>query len=205
MASKTLWARRITLVVLAAAAAGCGTAASGAKSLGPVGYRTAGRTVGFSQAATPRSQARRTMRTGRGYRAEFVAAVAGSIRSGPQGLAVFSSSDGRLLRWLVRRAPDPVPVSVSPNGRWLYYYDQGALIRGGCLRWHRGQAGQLFRLSAEQSGGDASIAVNRTGNAVLLEGGSHYPEIWRWGRGKLRLILRSTPSRVVWQPLWLSA
>jgi len=74
------------------------------------------------------------------------------------------------------------------------------------IRWHRGRAVRLFRLSGEQSGGGASVAslaVNGTGNAVLLEGGAHLPEIWRWRRGDLRLILRSTPSRVVWHPLWI--
>ena len=377
MASEGLWARGITLVILAAAAvAGCGPAASGARSVRSAGYRAPGRTAGSSQAATPRPQAPRGTRTGRGSPAAFVAAVAGSIRLAPHGLAVFSSSDGRLLRWLVRSAPDPVPVSVSPNGRWLYYYDQGASARGRCpstgfvdpilwkvptgggrtqragvntpsiafspdgrmvaytvgsrcgrvirivvrdrrtgatrrillarndlrgnnqvgsaqlswapddahlavavapagainalsvinalrarnaitapsippcagensvensgcldpafdvrgrltllrwrdmlsqchrsrcrrssfaewvIRWQRGRAEQLFRLPGEQDN-SASIAVNRTGNAVLLESAIHNPEIWRWSRGRLRLILRSTPRRVVWSPLWL--
>jgi hypothetical protein len=366
MASNGPRARGITLVILAATAvAGCGPAASGARSVGSVGNRAPGRTLSFSQAAMPRSPALGGTPAGRGYPAAFVAAVSHSIRLAPHGLAVFSSSDGRLLRWLVRSASDPVPVSLSPDGRWLYYYDQ-ALTRGGCprtgfvdpvlrkvpagggrprraglttpsiafspdgrmlaytassdcgrvirivvrnrqtgstrriilahndlrgnnqigsaqlswapddahlavavapaaaintlsvinalrarnastarsippcagensgcldpafdvrgrltflewreaavtssfaewvIRWHRGRAEQLFRLSREQRGGAASITVNRTGNAVLLEGGTHYPEIWRWHRGNLTLILRSTPKRVVWRPLWMS-
>jgi hypothetical protein len=74
------------------------------------------------------------------------------------------------------------------------------------LRWHRGKAVRLIRLSGKLSGGGASVAslaVNRTGNAVLLEGGTHLPEIWHWRRGNLRFILRSTPERVAWHPLWI--
>ena len=371
MARKCLRARWITLLTLAVTVvAGCGTAVGGARPAPPRGHGAPGRPAGSSQAGTSRPQARRSTRAGCGYPAAFVAAVGRSIRSGPHGLAAFSSSDGRLLRWLVRSAPDPFPVAVSPNGRWLYYTQyaptQGrcpntgfvdpvlwkvpagggrprrsglrtpsiafspdgrmvaytkssgcgrllrivvrnrrtgatrrillahndlrgnnqvgsaqlswapddahlavavapaAAINGlsvinalrarnaitardiwpcagdtkkiivGCLnpgfdihgrltflkwregdtpnsfaewvvRWHRGRAGKLFRLSGEQSAdGSASIAVNRTGNAVLPDGGQRYPEIWRWYRGPLRLILRSTPGRrVVWNPLWL--
>jgi hypothetical protein len=367
MATKTLRARGIVLIIIAAAVAGCGTAASGANPGMPVSYRAPGKTAGLSQTGMPRPQAPRGTPTGRGYRAAFAAAVAGSIKSDPQRLAVFSAWDGRLLRWLVRRAPDPVPLSVSPNGRWLYYYNQGASARGGCpstgfvdpvlwkvpvgggrprqadvrtpsiafspdgrmvaytasadcgrvvrivvrnrrtgatrrivlarndltgqptftaqlswapddthlavavapaaainvlsvinalhatnaitarpippcaggnsscldpafdirgrltflkwqatpttasitewvIRWQRGQAKELFRLSAAQSPGtaSASIAVSATGNAVLLEGGTRYPRIWRWYHGTLSLILRSTSRRVAWRPLWLS-
>ncbi len=308
---------------------------------------------------------RRGIRPGSGYPAAFVAAVSRSIRSSPSGLAVFSASDGRLLRWLVRGAAGPVPVAVSPNRRWLYYYDQGALTQGRCpttgftdpvlwkvptgggrpqrtgirtpsiafstdgrmvaytassgcgrvarivvrdqrtgairrillarnnlsgqptfsaqlswapddahlavavapaaaintlsvlnarrtasaitgrpippcagasgsgcldpsfgaggwltflkwregtatsfaesvIRWQDGRAEQLFPLSPRQSaGGGASIAVDRAGNAVLIEGGMPLPQIWRWYRGNLSLILRSTPKEVLSDPLWL--
>jgi hypothetical protein len=308
---------------------------------------------------------RRAMRPGGGYPAAFVAAVGRGIRSGPSGLAVFSSSDGRLLRWLVRGAADPVPVAVSPDGRWLYYYDQGVLTRGRCpatgftdpvlwkvptgggrperaglrtpsiafstdgrmvaytassdcgrvarivvrdrrtgairrillarndlsgqptfsaqlswapddahlavavapaaaintlsvlnarratsaitarqilpcpgtggsgcldpsfgaggrltflkwqegtvtsfaewvIRWQHSRAEQLFPIPPRQAeGGGASIAVDRAGNAVLIEGGMPLPEIWRWYRGHLSLILRSTPNEVLSNPLWL--
>ena len=55
------------------------------------------------------------------YPAAFVASASG--RSGSaRGLAVFSSSDGRLLRWLVRGASLPTPIAVSPTGAWVYYY-----------------------------------------------------------------------------------
>lgn len=362
MAGRDLRASGTVLLVLAATVvASCASPASGARSVRSAGYRASTRTAGFARARTSRSEALR------GYPAAFVAAVSRGIRFDPHGLAVFSSSHGRLLRWLVRRAPDPVPVSVSPDGRWLYYYDQGTTpssgrcpatgfadpalwrvptgggrprrtgirtpslafspdgrmmaytassdcgrvirivvrnrrtgatrriilarnnLRGnnqvsgaqlswspddahlavavapaaainalsvinalrartaitarsippcagdnsGCLdpafdlrgrltflkwreqamtssfaewiiRWHRGHAVRLFRLSGEQAGGgSASIAVDRTGNAVLLKGGIHLPAIWRWYRGQLRLILRSTASRVTWRPLWI--
>jgi hypothetical protein len=127
MARNGLRARGITLVILAAtAAAGCGTAAGGSRAAMSPGARSPGRMAGSSQPATPGSRAPRGTRTAGGYPAAFVAAVAPSFRVGPHALAVFSSSDGRLLRWLVHGAPDPVPVTVSPDGRWLYYYDQDA-------------------------------------------------------------------------------
>jgi len=50
-----------------------------------------------------------------------------------RGLAVFSASDGRLLRWIVRSKSGPTPVSVSPDGRRVYYYNQAA-PRGRCPR-----------------------------------------------------------------------
>jgi hypothetical protein len=360
VASKDLRASGAMLLVLAATVvASCASPASGARAVRSAAYRASTRTAGFPRARTSRSEALR------GYPVAFVAAVSRGIRFDPHGLAVFSSSDGRLLRWLVRRAPDPVPVSVSPDGRWLYY-DQGTPASGrcpatgfadpalwrvptgggrprrtgirtpsiafspdgrmmaytissdcgrvirivvrnrrtgatrriilarnnlrgnnqvgsaqlswapddahlavavapaaaintlsvinalrartaitarsippcaghhsGCLdpafdrrgrltflkwreeavtssfaewvtRWHRGHAVQLFRLSSEQAGGgSASIAVDRTGNAVVLKGGIHLPAIWRWYRGHLRLILRSTASQAAWSPLWI--
>lgn len=72
------------------------------------------------------------------------------------------------------------------------------------MRWHEGRAIRLLRLSREQ-GADAtaSIAVDRAGNAVLLEGGLRLPEIWRWSGGRLQLVLTSTPQMVVTSPLWL--
>jgi rubredoxin len=361
VATKDLRASGTLLLVLAATIAGsCAPPASGPRAVRPAGYRASTRTAGFPRAPTSRSE------TLRGYPAAFVAAVSRGIRFDPHGLAVFSSSHGRLLRWLVRRAPDPVPVSVSPDGRWVYYYDQGTPASGrcpatsfadpalwrvptgggrpqrtgirtpsiafspdgrmmaytvssdcgrvirivvrnrrtgatrriilarnnlrgnnqvgsaqlswapddahlavavapaaaintlsvinalrartaitarsippcagdnsGCLdpafdlrgrltflkwreeaatssfaewvtRWHRGHAVRLFRLSGEQEGGgSASIAMDRTGNAVLLTGGIHLPAIWRWYGGQLRLILRSTASRVAWRQLWI--
>ena len=120
MASKDLRASGTVLLVLAATfVASCASPASGARSVRSAGYRASTRTAAFPRERTSRSEALR------GYPAAFVAAVSRGIRFDPHGLAVFSASDGRLVRWLVRRAPDPVPVSVSPDGRWLYYYDQG--------------------------------------------------------------------------------
>lgn len=54
------------------------------------------------------------------YPAAFVASTSGRAGTRP-GLAVFSASDGRLLRWLVRGTSQPIPVAVSPGGQWLYY------------------------------------------------------------------------------------
>jgi hypothetical protein len=59
------------------------------------------------------------------YPAVFVAAVFGN---GPvQGLAEFSSANGRLVRRLVRISQSPVPVAVSPDGRRVYFYYQDAV------------------------------------------------------------------------------
>src|SRR6266705_747875 len=57
----------------------------------------------------------------------FVAAVSGTGQQARRGLAEFSSADGRLLRWLVRSRRSPLPVAVSPDGRWVYFYYQAAL------------------------------------------------------------------------------
>jgi len=292
----------------------------------------------------------------------FVAAVSGTGQQARRGLAEFSLADGRLLRWLVRSRRSPLPVAVSPDGRWVYFYYQAALalcpdngfsepvlwrvpVRGGrprqaglattsiafspdgrmvartsskncgrtvwivvrnrrtgatrrivlarnapdsnnpifsaqlswapddrhlavavapaaainalfvinarrttsisaappirpcarendeCLdpgfdvrgrltflkwrneltghvervmRWHEGRAIQLFRLSRDQSAGaPASIAADRTGNAVLLAGGLRHPGIWRWSSGHLQLVRRSTRQLAVASPLWL--
>jgi hypothetical protein len=54
-----------------------------------------------------------------GYPAAFVASAGtGKV----QGLAVFSAANGRLLHWLVRGKTAPVPVAVSPQGTWAYFY-----------------------------------------------------------------------------------
>jgi hypothetical protein len=127
MAGKDLRACGIVLLILAAAVvASCASPASGARFVRPARDRTSGRTAGFPRARTSRSEALR------GSPAVFAAAVSRGIGFAPRGLAVFSSSDGRLLGWLVRGAPDPVPVSVSPDGRWLYYYNQGTPAGGRC-------------------------------------------------------------------------
>jgi hypothetical protein len=57
--------------------------------------------------------------------ASFVAAV--YRNSAPQGLAVFSSSSGRLVRWLLHSTSGPAPAAVSADGRWVYYYNQSGL------------------------------------------------------------------------------
>jgi hypothetical protein len=55
------------------------------------------------------------------YPAAFVASLSNSTGTAG-GLAVFSSSDGRLLRWLLHSKSQPTPVAVSPSGTWVYYY-----------------------------------------------------------------------------------
>jgi Tol biopolymer transport system component len=55
------------------------------------------------------------------YPAAFVASTSNS-QGTSSGLAVFSSSDGRLVRWLVRSKSQPTPVAISPDGAWVYYY-----------------------------------------------------------------------------------
>jgi DNA-binding beta-propeller fold protein YncE len=293
--------------------------------------------------------------------ASFVAALSVTGHPARQGLAVFSSADGRLRRWLVRRRRSPQPVAVSPDGRQVYFYDLvpavacprngftepvlwRVSVRGGrprragvdttsiafspdgrmvartttrpcghtvwivirdrrtgttrriflarnpatsnnpvfsarlswapddrhlavgvspaaainsiavidalrataitsappvgpcagrsdeCLnpsfdvrgrltflkwrneitppperimRWHGGRAVTLLRLSSNQSADfTASIAVDRTGHAILLEGGLRQREIWRWSAGSVRLLLRSRQT-VVTSPVWL--
>lgn len=72
------------------------------------------------------------------------------------------------------------------------------------MRLHRDRAVRLFRLSSDQSGYfTASIAVDRQGNAVLIQGGRQVPEIWRWSGGRSQLLIRSTRQMVVILPLWL--
>ena len=350
--------RLVLLVASTTVVASCATvgalASSGAKLAGSGPDRAAGR----ADAAV-----RRGAEIGRAARpAAFVAAVSSTGQRG-KGLATFSSADGRLLRWLVRSKLEPLPVAVSPAGRWVYFYnravqvagcprtgfaepvlwqvrvqggrprrvginttsiafsldgrmvartassncgrtvwilvrdrrtgstrrillarnavtsnnpiftaklswapddrhlavavspaaainglavidarratdistapairpcaggrdeclDPGFDIRGRLtflkwrnqltsvpewvLRWHQGRVIRLFRLSRNQSAGaPASIAADRTGTAVLLEGGLRPRQIWRWSGGHLELVLRSTPRRVVTSPLWL--
>jgi hypothetical protein len=55
------------------------------------------------------------------YPGAFVASTSGGAGTA-SGLAVFSSADGRLTRWLVRSKSQPVPAAVSPGGAWVYYY-----------------------------------------------------------------------------------
>jgi WD40-like Beta Propeller Repeat len=300
---------------------------------------------------------------GRGYPAAFVASVSRDSGMVSRGLAVFSSKDGHLARWLVRSARSPVPVAVSPDNRWVYYYNQAAPLRGRCprngftepallrisarggraqragirttsiafspdgrmvaytsarhcgsvvwiivhdrqagttrrillarnaptsnnpifsarlswapddrrlavavwpaaainvisvidarravrmpahairpcngqndecldpafdlrgrltflkwlnktgsfsewvVRWQKGSAIRLIRLSRNQSAGySASIAVDRAGNAILLEGGLRQHEIWRWSGGHFALILGGSRRQLVTSPLWL--
>src|SRR6266702_4174042 len=142
-------------------------AGGGARTARPAGYH-AGRTAGLSQPAVPRSRALRGTRAGGGYPAAFVAAVARSFRPGPRGLAVFSSSDGRLLRWLARSAPGPVPVSVSPDGRWLYYYNQDAPAPGRCP--DTGFAGPVLRKVPTAGGRSRRAGLRTPGIAFSPDG-----------------------------------
>jgi hypothetical protein len=298
-----------------------------------------------------------------GYPAYFAASVSGSGRGARQGLALFSSSTGKLVRWLLHSKAGPTPVAVSPGGKWLYYYNQAALARSRCranafsepwlwrvpvrggpphwagirstsiaispdgrmvawvsargcrrtlritvwnretgairrillasnrrgsrnpvfgaqlswapddthlavalapdsgsntlavidarqarsvagarsigpcagryvgcldpafdvrgrlsflrwlekgetlnewvMRWRDGTATRLWRLNGSQSAGLGSIAVDRSGDAVLLESYSQYPEIWRLAAGHAALMLRSARAFVVLSPVWL--
>ena len=73
--------------------------------------------------------------SGRGlalFPASFVASVSGA--RGSFGLAVFSASDGHLRRWLLHSAHGPLPVAVSPGGRWVYYFDALTSPGGRCPR-----------------------------------------------------------------------
>jgi DNA-binding beta-propeller fold protein YncE len=350
--------RLVLLVAPVTVVTSCATAGTLASSGAKLAGAGPDRALGRADAAV-----RRGAEIGRAaHPAAFVAAVSGAGQPG-NGLATFSSADGRLLRWLVRSKLEPLPVAVSPDGRWVYFYNRAALVVGcprtgfaepvlwqvrvhggrprrvginttsiafspdgrmvartssnncgrtvwilvrdrrtgstrhillarnaltsnnpifsaklswapddrhlavavspaaainalavidarratgisaapairpcagrsdGCLdpgfdirgrltflkwrnqlssvpewvlRWHHGRLIRLFRLSRNQSAGaPASIATDRTGTAVLLEGGLRRPQIWRWSRGHLELVLRSTPQRVVTSPLWL--
>jgi len=72
------------------------------------------------------------------------------------------------------------------------------------VRWNGHRGTTLFRPSADQSAGfAASIAVDRSGDAILLSGGMHRLEIWRWTAGRSHMIAQSTPRRTIVNPLWL--
>jgi hypothetical protein len=69
------------------------------------------------------------------------------------------------------------------------------------VRWASGHATRLFRLN-RAAAFFAGIAVDRTGNAILLEGYGH-DDIWRWYKGSLTLIRRPSRRLVLTNPLWL--
>jgi WD40-like Beta Propeller Repeat len=93
--------RWLTIIIVAAATAvGCGAP----------GVAKPSATLGTSAAHGTASPAARATAPGQGHTER-------------QGLAEFSGSDGRLLRWLVLSNADPAPVAVSPDGRWVYYYN----------------------------------------------------------------------------------
>ena len=109
-----------TTIVASCAMAGT-LASSGAKLAGPGRDRAPGR----ADAAAGRG-AESGLAT---HPAAFVAAVSGTDQPG-NGLATFSSGDGRLLRWLVRSKLEPLPVAASPDGRLVYFYNRAALVVG---------------------------------------------------------------------------
>jgi hypothetical protein len=88
---------------------------------------------------------------------------------------------GRLtfLNWL---------ETAAKSGEWV-------------VRWQHRHAVRLFRLS-RATAFSAGIAVDRSGNAILLEGYGR-ADIWRWSNGSLKLIRRSSHRLVVTSPLWL--
>jgi hypothetical protein len=119
------FAFRYVIAAAAAALAGCGVT--------PAHALPAARATTYAVAADPNLPhlARASEAAGqRGkpqvYPAAFVASASGGK---VQGLAVFSSSGGRLLRWLVRGEKLPVPVAVSPHGTWVYFYYPAAPSR----------------------------------------------------------------------------
>jgi hypothetical protein len=132
--------------------AGCSpadrTAASAAPTTGAV--HAAARLAGVSSRLAP----------GRGgYPAAFVAAVSGGSGMTRRGLAVFSSGDGHIVRWLVRSARDLLPAAVSPDNRWVYYFNQAALAPGRCPR-NRFTEPAMWRVPAR--GGPARRSGIRT-------------------------------------------
>jgi hypothetical protein len=93
------------------------TAQAWARAVGAVGVLALIVAVGASAAALAEGSG-----PGRApYPASFVASVSGA--GGSSGLAVFSASDGHLMRWLLHSTHGPVPVAISPGGRWVYYFD----------------------------------------------------------------------------------
>jgi len=140
-------------------------------------------------------------------------AVAVAPAAAINALSVINALRARTVSFTRRSIPSPcargndecLDPAFDVRGRLTLFKWLNVIRRTGewVIRWHDGRAQRLFRLPGQQSG-DVSIAVNRTGNAVLLENsGARHPEIWRWYRGRLSLILRSTPPQVVWSPLWL--
>ncbi len=114
------------LVILALTAAGC-TAAVGVPGASSAPREHRARARPDAAVMLRGTGARRG-----GYPAAFVASVDAPARPAGGGLAVFSSATGRLIRWLVHSARGPVPVAVSPGGRWVYYVDQADIARGVC-------------------------------------------------------------------------
>jgi hypothetical protein len=122
-----------------------------------------------------------------------------------------------------RRAKDitrsqPIPPCASPaapaqvgclnpsfdvHGRLTFLDWLEAPSRSGewTVRWRNGHATRLFKLN-RAAAFFAGIAVDRTGNAILLEGYGH-DDIWRWYKGSLTLIRRSSRRLVLTNPLWL--
>src|SRR5258708_4017269 len=181
------------------------------------------------------------------YRSSFVAAVSGG--RGSSGLAVFSTVDGHLTKWLHHSTRGPLPIAISPDGRWVYYYNSLTLPLGGCPKtgfaeptlWRvRASGGRpqrtglratnigfnphgrmsadasvqhggrimlsvwLVHTARNQSDDDtASIATERAGSAVLIQGGLHAVKIWRWSGVQPVLIVSSSAARTTFSPLWL--
>lgn len=122
-----------------------------------------------------------------------------------------------------RRAKDitrsqPIPPCASPgepaqvgclnpsfdvHGRLTFLDWLQAPSRSGewTVRWRSGHATRLFKLNRAVAF-SASIAVDRTGNAILLEGHGR-DGIWRWYKGSLTLIRRSSRRLLLSSPLWL--
>src|SRR5215472_7526807 len=81
---------------------------------------------------------------------------------------------------------------------FLKWRDQASRLAEWVDRWRHRRATRLFLLSPKQSDiGGASIAVDRTGNVILVEGGLRQHEIWRWSGGRLRPIVRSSRRQIV--------
>src|SRR5258706_4669404 len=55
------------------------------------------------------------------YPSSFVAAVFGG--RGSSRLAGFSTLDRHPTKVVHHRTPGPLPIRISPDGRWVYYYD----------------------------------------------------------------------------------
>ena len=120
------------------------------------------------------------------YPSSFVAAVSGG--RGSSGLAVFSTVDGHLTKWLHHSTRGPLPIAISPDGRWVYYYNSLTLPLGGCPKTGFAEP-TLWRVRA--SGGRPQRTGLRTTNIAFSPDGrmAAHASVRHCGRIMLAVVM----------------